>query len=289
MLGRSKADGTNYDRDSLSVQQRPAVASSAVPEVSSISAGLSIVGKIVGHGALTIFGHVEGGLRASTVVIAEGAQMEGEVSAEELTIGGHVKGTIHANRVKLNSTAVVEGDIFHRTLAIEENARFEGTSRRSEKYDRYAVARPNEPHPTPSHVDRRQPEGQRRTRQSQSVSQPPHVRFGSKADTPRCPRHVRVTSDALLHERQYRVRQVEKQRSAEKANHAAQRQIKALTGACNLTFAINVLRGLNKAPAGDHDNSNTEHDERQAGGISKRAAMRSDLLLGSKWCGVSQE
>jgi cytoskeletal protein CcmA (bactofilin family) len=65
-------------------------------------------------------------------VIAEGAQMEGEVSAEKLTIGGHVKGTIHANRVKLNSTAVVEGDIFHRTLAIEENARFEGTSRRNE-------------------------------------------------------------------------------------------------------------------------------------------------------------
>jgi cytoskeletal protein CcmA (bactofilin family) len=132
MLGKSKADGTNYDQDSSSVPQRPAVASSAVPEVSSISSGLSIVGKIVGHGALTIFGHVEGELRASTVVIAEGAQIEGEISAEELTIGGHVKGTIHANRVKLNSTAVVEGDIFHRTLAIEENARFEGTSRRNE-------------------------------------------------------------------------------------------------------------------------------------------------------------
>jgi hypothetical protein len=54
--------------------------------------------------------NVEGELRASTVVIAEGAQMEGEVSAEELTIGGYVKGTIHANRVKLDSTAVVEGD-----------------------------------------------------------------------------------------------------------------------------------------------------------------------------------
>ena len=65
-------------------------------------------------------------------MIAEGAQMEGDVVAEELTIGGYVKGTIHANRVKLNSTAVVEGDIFHRTLAIEENARFEGTSRRQE-------------------------------------------------------------------------------------------------------------------------------------------------------------
>src|SRR5215831_2162425 len=132
MLGKSKADGTNYDRDSSSVQQRSTVASSAAPEVSSISSGLSIVGKIVGHGAVTIFGHVEGELRASTVVIAEGAQMEGDVVAEELTIGGQVKGTIHANRVKLNGTAVVEGDIFHRTLAIEENARFEGTSRRNE-------------------------------------------------------------------------------------------------------------------------------------------------------------
>ena len=134
MLGKSKGDETNYNRDSSSVQQMPrsAVASSAPPQVSSISSGLSIIGKIVGHGALTIFGQVQGELRASTIVIAEGAQMKGGVVAEELTIGGYVKGTVHANRVKLNSTAVVEGDIFHRTLAIEENARFEGTSRRQE-------------------------------------------------------------------------------------------------------------------------------------------------------------
>ena len=84
---------------------------------SSISSGLSIVGKIIGHGALTIFGHVEG--EVSTIVIAEGAHIEGKVSAEELTIGGCVTGTIHANRVQLNSTAVVAGDIFHRTLVIE--------------------------------------------------------------------------------------------------------------------------------------------------------------------------
>jgi cytoskeletal protein CcmA (bactofilin family) len=49
-----------------------------------------------------------------------------------LTVDGQLKGTIHANRVRLNGTAVFEGDIFHRTLAIEENARFEGTSRRNE-------------------------------------------------------------------------------------------------------------------------------------------------------------
>ena len=141
MFGKSQSETADNHRDSASVNRdsasahkmpRSGVASSAGPEVSSISSGLSIVGKIVGHGALTIFGQVEGEVRASTVVIAEGAQMEGDVVAEELTIGGHVKGTIHANRVKLNSTAVVEGDIFHRTLAIEENARFEGMSRRED-------------------------------------------------------------------------------------------------------------------------------------------------------------
>jgi cytoskeletal protein CcmA (bactofilin family) len=95
----------------------------AVEPVSSIGSGHSIIGKIIGHGALTIWGHVEGELHASTVVIAEGAQMEGDVFAEEVTIGGHVKGTIHANRVKLNNTAVVEGDIFHAEInrLVEEN------------------------------------------------------------------------------------------------------------------------------------------------------------------------
>ena len=102
------------------------------PEAAAITSGLSIIGKIVGRGALTIFGRVEGEVRASNVEIAAGAQIVGDVVAEELTVGGHLKGTICSNRVKVNSTGVVEGDIFHRTLAIEENARFEGTSRRNE-------------------------------------------------------------------------------------------------------------------------------------------------------------
>jgi hypothetical protein len=56
MLGRSKGNEANYGRDSSSVQQVPrsATASSAPPEVSSISSGLSIFGKIVDHGSLTI-------------------------------------------------------------------------------------------------------------------------------------------------------------------------------------------------------------------------------------------
>ena len=139
MFGKSKANGADNNQGSLSAHevQRSAIeyaAAPATPEaISSISSGLSIVGKIVGHGTLAIFGHVEGELRASAIQIADGAKVEGSIVAEELTIGGGVKGTIHANRVKLTSTAVVEGDIYHRSLAIEENAQFEGMSKRQEK------------------------------------------------------------------------------------------------------------------------------------------------------------
>jgi cytoskeletal protein CcmA (bactofilin family) len=136
MFGKSKGNAADTNRDSSSAQEvkRSTVGHlPAAPEAtSSISSGLSIVGKIVGKGRLAIFGHVTGEVHASTVQIGDGAQIEGNIVAEELTIGGRVKGTIHANRVKLNSTAVVEGDIHHRSLAIEENAQFEGMSKRQE-------------------------------------------------------------------------------------------------------------------------------------------------------------
>ena len=136
MFGKAKGNPPDSDRVPVPVQQfqRLALAQSAAPEsadaVSTISSGLTIVGKIAGEGIVKIFGRIEGELHAPTVMISDGAHVEGDIVADELTIGGRVKGTIHANRVKLNSTAAVEGDIFHQLLSIEENARFEGSSRR---------------------------------------------------------------------------------------------------------------------------------------------------------------
>ena len=135
MFGKSKSDSTKKDQAPVPVQQfqRLAVAKLASPEsteeISSISSGTTIVGKISGHGTVKIFGRIEGELHATIVLISDGAHVEGDVVAEDLTISGRVKGTIHANRVKLNGTAAVEGDIFHQSLVIEEHARFEGSSR----------------------------------------------------------------------------------------------------------------------------------------------------------------
>ena len=106
MFGKSKGNAADNNRDSSSAQEakRSAIthpASPTAPEaVSSISSGLSIVGKIVGEGTLGIFGHVEG--------------------------------EVHASIVQIGDSAVVEGDIYHRSLAIEANAQFEGMSRRQE-------------------------------------------------------------------------------------------------------------------------------------------------------------
>src|SRR5215467_8136862 len=138
MFRKRKGNPAENDRAPSPVQQfqpPPIVASEAVEstnEISSISSAITIVGKIAGKGTVKISGHIKGEVHASTVLISDGAQVEGDILAEELTISGRVKGTIHANRVKLHGTAIVEGDIFHRSLSIEENARFEGSSRREE-------------------------------------------------------------------------------------------------------------------------------------------------------------
>ena len=179
MFGKSNGNAADTNRDSSSAQEvkRSSVghlAAPAAPEAtSSISSGLSIVGKIVGQGRLAIFGHVEGEVHASTVQIGDGAQVEGNIVAEELTIGGRVKGTIHANRVKLNSTAVVEGDIHHRSLAIEENAQFEGMSKRQEKRHRDALARPSATLTGTGH--QRQWTGRRRIERPQSIAGVSHA------------------------------------------------------------------------------------------------------------------
>jgi cytoskeletal protein CcmA (bactofilin family) len=99
---------------------------------SCIGSDMSIVGKIECNGPAQIFGRIEGELRASDLLISDGAQVEGNIIAQSVTICGHVKGTIRAVRVKLQNGGAVEGDIFHRSLSIDENSQFEGSSRRVE-------------------------------------------------------------------------------------------------------------------------------------------------------------
>lgn len=129
MFGKSK-DG---NEPALSAVKQAVEDQPANGQVSAISRGITVVGRVFGEGTVEVFGRIEGKLSASAISIYEGARVEGDLVAEDLIIAGEVKGTIHADRVRLNSSAVVEGDIFHTTLSIEENARFDGTSKRQDK------------------------------------------------------------------------------------------------------------------------------------------------------------
>jgi cytoskeletal protein CcmA (bactofilin family) len=99
---------------------------------SCIGSDMSIVGNIECKGPAEVFGRIEGEVRASDLQINDGAQVEGSVIAQNVTVCGRVKGTIRAVRVKLQNGGAVEGDIFHRSLSIDENSQFEGSSRRVE-------------------------------------------------------------------------------------------------------------------------------------------------------------
>ena len=99
---------------------------------SRIGSGMSIVGKIECNGPAQVFGRIEGELRASDLLVGDGATIDGSVIAQNVTVCGRIKGTIRAVRVKLQNGGVVEGDIFHRSLSIDENSLFEGSSRRVE-------------------------------------------------------------------------------------------------------------------------------------------------------------
>lgn len=98
--------------------------------VSTLGAGLLITGNIVSTGGVQVFGRVAGDIHAAHLVVGKGAIIEGNVRAQDVIIDGTFKGTIHGNVVKLQSTATVEGEIYNRSLAIDQNANFEGVARR---------------------------------------------------------------------------------------------------------------------------------------------------------------
>jgi cytoskeletal protein CcmA (bactofilin family) len=111
----------------------PTPGAPARPEtICSIGSGTSIVGNIVCDGPAQFYGHIEGEVRGSELLIGDGAEVVGNVIAQEVIIRGRIKGTIRAVRVKLQAGGAVEGDIFHRSMSIEDSALFEGSSRRVE-------------------------------------------------------------------------------------------------------------------------------------------------------------
>jgi cytoskeletal protein CcmA (bactofilin family) len=121
-------------KQAAAAPRRDAASGQASSEiVSTFGAGMLVTGNIVCAGALQICGRVNGDILASHLVVCAGAQVEGKIVAQEAVIQGAFTGTIHGNNVRLEGTAVVDGEIFNKSLTIEQDALFEGMSRRLER------------------------------------------------------------------------------------------------------------------------------------------------------------
>src|SRR6476659_2706535 len=111
----------------------PARAQGSSPlSISTLGEGLPINGNVTSTGELHLNGQVHGEVQCFALVLGENAQLEGSVVAEDVMVRGRLIGSVRALRVMLQSQAHVEGNIFHKGLAIEQGAHFEGESRPSE-------------------------------------------------------------------------------------------------------------------------------------------------------------
>jgi cytoskeletal protein CcmA (bactofilin family) len=99
---------------------------------SVIGADLSITGNLESKGEVQIEGEVQGDVHAQRIVVGERARIVGGLVAEEIVVRGNVQGSIRGNAITFQSSSRVEGDVFHKSLAIEQGAYFEGKSRRSD-------------------------------------------------------------------------------------------------------------------------------------------------------------
>ncbi len=105
---------------------RASPASDAVP---TFGRDLLITGDVVCAGAVNVFGRVVGDIHAASLMIEEGARVDGKVTVQDAIILGAFKGTLYGGNVKLQGTAVVEGEVHYNSLSVEEDAMFEGVAR----------------------------------------------------------------------------------------------------------------------------------------------------------------
>ncbi len=113
---------------------RPAAAAKpASDSISTLAAGMQITGNITCAGMVQIYGTVNGDIHVNGLAVCDGARVEGKILAQDTVIQGRFHGTIHSNTVKLTRTAIVDGEIYSRSLMIEQDAQFEGVSRKLDK------------------------------------------------------------------------------------------------------------------------------------------------------------
>lgn len=102
-------------------------------EVTIISTGVVIDGKLSSNGNVRVDGIVKGDVKADgNVTVGENGEINGEITAEVVTVGGKVTGTVLGKeKIVMEPKANLKGDIVTKILVVEAGAKFDGNSNMS--------------------------------------------------------------------------------------------------------------------------------------------------------------
>jgi cytoskeletal protein CcmA (bactofilin family) len=111
--------------------------SSESEEITIISNGVKIEGKITSTGNIRIDGEIQGDIYSKgNITIGENAKVNGQINANFITIAGKVSGIVRAkDKIILDSKSYLKGDIFTKNLVIEEGAKFDGNCKTGDSID----------------------------------------------------------------------------------------------------------------------------------------------------------
>ncbi len=98
-----------------------------------IEKGCEFEGKLSFLGTVRLGGIFKGEVYTpDTLIVGEGARVEGTIDAGVVIISGEVRGTVKArDRVELHRPAVFRGDIVTPSLSLDEGVIFEGSNKMS--------------------------------------------------------------------------------------------------------------------------------------------------------------
>ncbi len=99
-------------------------------DVSILSHGVNIEGKISSNGNVRIDGKVIGDVDIKgNLTLGSSSEVKGQINAKNMTVSGKVEGTLNINeKLILESSSNISGDIITKILVIEEGAKFDGKS-----------------------------------------------------------------------------------------------------------------------------------------------------------------
>ena len=117
----------------MSKQERVEPKGDGRPVNALLGKGASFEGKLVFEGTVHVNGHFKGEIRSDdTLVIGEGAVVDGDIQVGTLIVNGEVSGTIKATElVDLQPPARVRASVESPLFIMARGARFDGSSRMS--------------------------------------------------------------------------------------------------------------------------------------------------------------